>query len=243
MNRRDTIKYVIKLYKSEGHFVSYFLLMLEGLLTFISPCLLPMIPIYLAYIAGESGKSKVIQRAVQFVLGFTFVFVLLSLLISSLGQFFVIHRTSLRWIAGLIIIMMGCDFLLDNPLLSKITLPTAFSSTQDKLSRSSPFLLGIAFAISWTPCVGTFLASALAYSATASHIGKSILLLLAYCFGLGLPFILSAILIEESQKTFAWLKNHPAQIRFFGGILLIIMGLLTAFGYMDQLLTHLSSRI
>lgn len=221
--------------------MQYLLLGVEGVLTFISPCLLPMLPIYLAYITGssnnqsEKSKQQLVIQALLFVIGFSLVFVAMGIFVNSIGRFVLINRTVIHWIAGGFMIILGLDYLLENPLLNRMTkLP------QIQAKQTNALLLGMVFSISWTPCVGTFLASALSYAATSQSYLESIGLLLSYSIGLGIPFILSALLIQELQGALQWIKTHYKQVRIVSGMFLILMGCMTLFGWMESLLIYLS---
>lgn len=221
----------------------YILLGFEGVLTFISPCLLPMLPIYLAYISGQidrdqaesSSRRSILMQAILFVLGFTVVFVLMSLFVTTLGRVVLMNRSLIHMIAGSFMVVIGIDYFLGNPLMNRLQL-----KSQATFNHSSAFMLGIVFAISWTPCVGTFLASALSYAATSTSYLESIGLLLSYSFGLGIPFILSALLIEEMQVVVHWIKQYYEVIRKVSGVFLIAFGLFTMTGWLESLLVYLS---
>lgn len=221
----------------------YILLGVEGVLTFISPCLLPMLPIYLAYISGQidrdqaesSSRGSILLQAILFVLGFTVVFVLMSLFVTTLGRVVLMNRSLIHMIAGSFMVVIGIDYFLGNPLMNRLQL-----KSQATFNHSSAFMLGIVFAISWTPCVGTFLASALSYAATSTSYLESIGLLLSYSFGLGIPFILSALLIEEMQVVVHWIKQYYEIIRKVSGVFLIAFGLFTMTGWLESLLVYLS---
>ncbi|XJS10830.1 cytochrome c biogenesis CcdA family protein [Aerococcaceae bacterium WGS1372] len=223
--------------------MSYFLLGVEGVLTFISPCLLPMLPIYLAYISGqvdqENSASQVKRpffvQALLFVLGFTLIFVLMSLFVNTLGRFVLINRTLIHWIAGAFMILIGFDYFLGNPLMNRVRV-----RSQATFNHTSAFVLGMVFSISWTPCVGTFLASALSYAATSDSYIESVALLLSYSLGLGIPFILSALLIEELQSVIQWIKQHYDVIHKVSGVFLIAFGVFTITGWLETLLIYLS---
>ena len=221
--------------------MQYLLLAVEGVLTFISPCLLPMIPIYLAYLTGQTEETestqhkKLLSQSVLFVLGFTIVFVSMSLFVTTIGRFVLINRTLIHIIAGGFMILMGIDYLLGNPLMSRLN-----KMPQTSLRNTNALVFGMVFSISWTPCVGTFLASALSYAATSTSYIESVTLLLSFSLGLGIPFVLSALLIQEMQSVMIWIKRHYHIIRLASGILLIVMGLSSMFGWLETLLVSLS---
>lgn len=218
--------------------MDYLLLFLEGIMTFISPCLLPMVPLYVAYFAGDGHQPSSRQtflKALMFMVGFSFVFILMSLFISTVGRFLLINRSVINILAGFVMVMMGVDYLRGQKWMIKLT-----SRTGNQGNVANPLLFGIVFAVSWTPCVGTFLAAALTYIATVESSFRSFLLILSYCVGLGLPFLISALLIEESKQAIQFLKKHFSLIHKLSGVFLIIFGLLTMSGILGRLLAYLA---
>lgn len=208
----------------------YLMLFIEGILTFLSPCILPLIPIYLSYFGAmesEGADKRAVKEASLFVLGFSLVFILLSLLVNSIGQFLLVYRDVINWIAGGFLILFGIDLLLENRISSRLF---NFSKIQYDSNMNS-LVLGILFAISWTPCVGVYLSSALALSMTASHYMESVLMLVVYSLGLGIPFILSALLIEESKQVIQRLKPYMRHFQIFSAVLMILFGISVATGY------------
>ncbi|MCR8968571.1 cytochrome c biogenesis CcdA family protein [Facklamia sp. 7083-14-GEN3] len=217
--------------------MDYLLLFIEGLMTFISPCLLPMIPLYIAFFAGgeeESSTKRTLIKATLFMLGFSTIFILLSLFISTVGSFFLMHRQVVNFIAGSIMIIMGVDYLKGQKLMTKLRPQSTGGHV------ANPYLFGLVFAISWSPCVGTFLASALTYIASVATSWTSFLLIISYCLGLGIPFILSALLVDESKKVLTFIKKHYRLVNLFSGSLLILFGLLTMSGILETLLLKLA---
>lgn len=206
---------------------------LEGIITFISPCILPMFPIYLSYFAGQDGNkssSKTITNALGFVLGFTIVFVSLGAFAGTVGSALREYKEIVNIVSGSIIILFGLKFIgfIKIPKLDKnIQLPFNPSN----LGFFSSVLFGIVFSIGWTPCVGVFLGSALMLAASAGGSIKGIVLLLLYSLGLALPFLISAILMEQLKSTFAFIKKNMAKISFVSGLFLILMGLLIMFDF------------
>lgn len=217
--------------------MDYLVLFIEGLMTFISPCLLPMIPLYIAYFAGGEEKLSTKQtliKALLFMAGFSTVFMLMSLFVSTVGAFLLQNRQGVNIVAGLIMIVMGIDYLTGQKLMTRLT-----AGSKGK-QLANPFLFGLVFAVSWTPCVGTFLAAALTYIATVATSWTSFLLILSYCLGLGLPFLLSALLVEESKAAIDFLKQHYQLINRISGLFLIIFGLATMTGYLGSWLASLA---
>lgn len=222
--------------------MQHFLLAIEGVLTFISPCLLPMLPIYFAYLTGQAKQDTDYQenkglftQAVFFVLGFTVVFITMGIFVTTIGRFVLIHRTLIQYIAGSFMILLGIDYLLGNPVMNRMNLlPT------NRLKQSNSFVFGIIFSLTWTPCVGTFLASALSYAATSTSYFESVTLLLSYSIGLGIPFLLSALLLNEMNHVLDWVKDHYRLIQRVSAVFLILMGISTLFGWLEKVLIYLS---
>lgn len=222
----------------------YLLLALEGVLTFISPCLLPMLPLYLAYLTGQASeedigesthKTSLVKQAVLFVLGFTVIFVAMGIFVTTIGQFVLVNRTLIHIISGSFMILLGVDYLLGSPLMNRLQLMPSSS-----VKSTNAFLFGMVFSITWTPCVGTFLAGALSFAATSTSYLESVALLLSFCLGLGIPFILSAMFIDEMKEVFTWVKKHFKAIRILSGSLLIVLGIATIFGWLESALIFLS---
>ena len=220
--------------------MQYFISFLEGIITFISPCLLPMLPIYISYFAGGGERSlgKTMKGALGFVLGFTLVFTAMGALAGTLGSFLHSHQTALNVISGLIVIFFGLHFL----GVFKINLfkGSSFSMKKTELGFFSALLFGVVFSLGWTPCVGAFLGSALVMASQQGHVLEGTLMLLVYSLGLGIPFLLSAVLIDYFKSAFDWIKRNYRIINLISGILLIVVGVLMATGMMGRFLTLLS---
>ena len=220
--------------------MEYVISFLEGIITFISPCLLPMLPIYLTYFAGggERTTKKTLRGALGFVLGFTITFVALGALAGTLGSFLKTHQTAVNIVSGLIVIFFGLNFL----GIIKLNLFHGSSRSMDtsKGGFIQSVLFGMIFSVGWTPCVGAFLSSALVMASQQGHVLEGMLMLLVYSLGLGVPFVISALLIDRLKSTFDWIKQHYDIINKICGIFLILVGLLMATGMMGRLLTLLS---
>lgn len=220
--------------------MQYFISFLEGIITFISPCLLPMLPIYISYFAGGDTKNtkKTLARAFGFVLGFTVVFISLGALASSIGSFLKEYQIAVNIISGLIVILFGLNYL----GIFKLNIFQGNRKNFDtsNLNFFSSILFGIIFSIGWTPCVGAFLGSALMMASVQGKILTGILMLLSYSLGLGIPFILSAVLIQKLKTTFDFIKKNYATINTISGIFLILVGILMATGTLGKLLAVLS---
>ncbi|MBR6536697.1 MAG: sulfite exporter TauE/SafE family protein [Lachnospiraceae bacterium] len=216
--------------------MQYIISFLEGIITFISPCLLPMIPIYLTYFAGSGERTtkKTVTGALGFVSGFTLVFVAMGALAGSIGSLFTKHQTVVNIVCGLIVIFFGLNFM----GVFKITLFKGMkqSVNTDNMNFFSAMLFGIVFSLGWTPCVGAFLGSALMMASQEGQALQGILMLLCYSLGLGIPFILSAVLIDSLKGAFAFIKKHYKIINFVSGCLLILVGILMATGLLGRIL-------
>ena len=219
--------------------MQYLISFLEGIITFISPCLLPMLPIYISYFAGggERTTAKTLKGAVGFVTGFTIVFVMLGALAGTVGGFLREYQTAVNIISGLIVIIFGLNFL--GVFKLNIFKGNQRSVKTDNMGFFSAMLFGIIFSVGWTPCVGAFLGSALMLASQQGHIAEGMLMLLSYSLGLGIPFILSAVLIDYLKSAFNWIKKNYKIINLISGSLLVILGIMMATGTLGQLLNLL----
>ena len=215
--------------------MQYFIAFLEGIVTFISPCLLPMLPVYVTYFAGgEEGKQvKIIKNAVGFVLGFTAVFVAMGALAGFFGEITQRYAVALNIVTGGIVIFFGLSFL---GLFRLSIFKGSRLENKKSLGFFSSILFGIVFSLGWTPCVGAFLGSALMLAASGGSTVQGVLMLLTYSVGLGIPFILSAVLIDKLKGAFDFIKKHYRAVNTVSGILLIAMGILMATGLFGKLL-------
>lgn len=208
--------------------MDYLLTFLEGIASFISPCLLPMLPIYVSYFIGEdnSNTRKALMNSIGFVTGFTIVFLLLSLFASSIGNLVVNYIKYIKIVFGIMIILFGLNYMevLKIGFLNKTHMR---NMNHKNLNFWKAIVFGILFSISWTPCIGTFLSSALLLIAKQQDILKGIIMMLVYSIGLGIPFIISAILIEKLKNVFQYIKNHYGIIKKISGMILIIAGIYT----------------
>lgn len=216
--------------------MQYLISFLEGIITFISPCLLPMLPIYVSYFAGggERTTKKTLTNSLGFVLGFTVVFVALGALAGTVGSFLVKYQTAVNIITGLVVIIFGLNFL--GILKLNLFKGMSGSAKTKDLGFFSSALFGIVFSIGWTPCVGAFLGSALMLASQQGHVLTGILMLLAYSLGLGIPFVVSAILIDKLKNAFNFIKKNYKVINTISGALLIILGVLMMTGLLGKLL-------
>lgn len=211
--------------------MEYLFTFLEGIASFISPCLLPMLPIYLSYFIGEDDKktSKALINAIGFVLGFTIVFLLLSIFASQLGMIISSNITYIKIVFGIIIILLGLNYM-EIFQIKFLNRSKQIHADTKNLNFIKAIVFGILFSISWTPCIGTFLSSALLLIAKQQDMMKGILLMIVYSIGLGIPFIVSVVLIEKLKEMFNFIKKHYNIIKKISGIILIIMGIYMIFG-------------
>lgn len=220
--------------------MQYVIAFLEGIITFISPCLLPMLPIYISYFAGggERSTGKTLKGALGFVTGFTVVFVILGALAGTVGSFLRQYQTAVNIVSGLIVVIFGLSFL----GLFRLDIFKGSSRTvnTENMGFFSALLFGMIFSIGWTPCVGAFLGSALMMASQQGHVVEGMLMLLAYSMGLGIPFVLSAVLIDYLKSAFNWIKRHYTVINVISGVLLIVIGVLMMTGTLGRLLSLLS---
>lgn len=222
--------------------MQYALTFLEGVITFISPCLLPMLPIYLSYFAGsdktDGSTGKTIKNSLGFILGFTIVFVVLGAFAGSLGYFLKQHQTATNLFTGAVVIIFGLGFI------GIIKLPSLSGGRMGTRNLSHGFwssvLFGIVFSVGWTPCVGAFLGSALMLAAQSGTYIKGITMLLFYSLGLAIPFFFSALLIDKLKRTFDFIKKNYRVINIISGAFLIVIGILMLTGHMYLLFSKLS---
>ena len=211
--------------------MQYLFTFAEGILAFVSPCILPMLPIFLAYISADEQQStaKRFINTLFFVLGFTTAFVAMGATAFSLGRFLSRYKTFLVKLAGVILVFFGfvyLDFI-------QLNIGTA-AKKSDKAGLVSNFLFGISYSFGWTPCMGAFLGSALALAGVQETVFQGMRLLACFGLGLGVPFIIFALLYEKLKGVVNFLKQHSEKIKYFGGIMLIAVGLamiFNLFGY------------
>ncbi|HZJ87824.1 MAG TPA: cytochrome c biogenesis protein CcdA [Sphaerochaeta sp.] len=209
--------------------MAYLTAFLEGIISFISPCILPILPLYFSYLAGgvaERGQrqQRLIINSIAFVGGFTLLFVAMGAASTSLGRFLSTHLDLLNRIGGVVVIL----FALNN--LGFALIPALASNHRiqmkglQNMNVPKSILFGIVFAIGWTPCVGPLLGSALMMAANADLLYQGMVTLFAYALGLGIPFLLSAVLLEQLEGVFSAIKRHGKIISIASGILLLVFG-------------------
>lgn len=220
--------------------MQYLIAFLEGVITFISPCLLPMLPIYISYFAGggERSTGKTVKAALGFVIGFTVVFLLLGALAGTVGSLLREHQTAVNIVTGLIVLFFGLNYL----GIFRLNLFRGSRWTVDtgNMGFFSAILFGMVFSVGWTPCVGAFLGSALMLASQQAHVVEGIVMLLSYSLGLGIPFLLSAVLIDYMKTAFDWIKQNYKIINSLSGGLLVLVGILMATGTLGRFLSLIS---
>ena len=219
--------------------MQYFISFLEGIITFISPCLLPMLPVYVSYFSGGGQREtkKTVTNALGFILGFTLVFVALGALAGTFGQLLRDHQTAVNIVTGLIVVFFGLNFL---GVFRVNLFQGGGRFTGEVLGFFSALVFGMVFSIGWTPCVGAFLGSALLLAASQGHVLEGVLMLFLYSLGLGIPFFLSAILIDKAKGALGLIKRHYGVINKVCGGLLVLVGVLMATGLFGRFLSLLS---
>ena len=213
---------------------TYILSFIEGFLTFVSPCILPLLPVYLFYLAGlpaggdknEIKKRTLLINSLAFVIGFTIIFVLLGTTATFFGQFLKNNIALFRNFSGIIMIIFGLNFM----GIFKIKLLNTekrFHYNKDRLGFFSSIIFGMVFSFGWTPCIGSFLGSALLKASSSNTVIEGSFLLFVYSMGLGIPFILSALMFEKAKSVFEKIKKHQRIITAISGLVLIISGIIT----------------
>ncbi len=228
--------------------ISFIAAFIAGLISFISPCVLPLVPAYISIMSGVSieelrsessaqNKTKVVLSSLVFILGFSFVFVLLGASATYVGKFLLMKMTLIRIIAGSIIIIFGLHltglfkikFLLYEQRINK---------QHKKVGYVSTFFIGMAFAFGWSPCLGPILSGILGIAALKEHVSQGIFLLSIYSLGLGLPFFLTALATNYCVGIFDRIKKHMRFIEIMSGVFLIIVGILILFDFFTILSSY-----
>ncbi|MGI6005272.1 MAG: cytochrome c biogenesis CcdA family protein [Christensenellales bacterium] len=221
--------------------MQYLISFLEGIITFISPCLLPMLPVYISYFAGGGAGTdkKTARNALGFIAGFTVVFTLLGAFAGAIGGLLARHRTAVNIVTGLIVIFFGLNFL-GVFKFSLFSGPKSAAAEGRNMGFFSSLAFGMVFSISWTPCVGAFLGSALMLASQQGSVLAGIVMLLFYSLGLGVPFILSALLLSRLKGSFDFIKRHYRIINIVCGAFLILVGILMMTGQLGRWLALLA---
>lgn len=214
-----------------------------GFVSFISPCVLPLVPGYLSAVSGmslgdirsrEHGVSKVLWPAVIFCLSFTVMFVALGMTATGIGSTLRDNQDLLNRIAGSVIVVMGVIFLL-TPFVTRLNKEWRPEALMERAGAGGPVVAGLAFAVAWTPCVGPTLASILAAASTSDTVGKGGVLLAFYSLGLAVPFLVTAVAFDRATTVFRWLRDRYVIVTAVSGVILILMGTLILTGEMSRL--------
>lgn len=213
--------------------ISLFMAFSAGLLSFLSPCVLPLVPAYVGYLAGSGlsegqenrSRLKVMYKALGFTTGFSIVFVILGASIGALGSFFTENLGLLRKIGGVFIIIMGLHI---SGLIKIKALYGEKRGLQAVMAgkKAGPVLMGMAFAAGWTPCIGPILSSILIYAGSSGALGEGVLLLCAYSLGFAVPFLAASFAIDRFLVHFRKLSKYIPAVSLASGLLLVVMGIL-----------------
>ncbi|MFE1870739.1 cytochrome c biogenesis CcdA family protein [Streptomyces sp. NPDC059496] len=219
--------------------------LLAGLVSFFSPCVLPLVPGYLSYVTGVSGadlaearRGRMLAGALLFIVGFTAVFVSTGALFGYFGQTLKENTEIISRVLGGVVILMGLFFMGAIPGLTMREFRFHRKPTAGLLGAP---LLGVLFGVGWTPCMGPTLAAVSTLSLDQASAGRGALLTVVYCLGLGVPFILAALAFRKALGAFGWVKQHYAWVMRIGGGMLILTGLLLVTGLWDSIVTDMQS--
>ncbi|MCP4632064.1 MAG: cytochrome c biogenesis protein CcdA [candidate division Zixibacteria bacterium] len=232
--------------------VSIFTAFIAGIISFVSPCVLPLVPGYLSFISGVSlddikakGQKGVLRSVVLntlfFILGFSLVFIAFGATATVFGQFLGEYKSIISRIAGILVIIFGLHFM-GIFKIKWLLYEKRFQSAGKKAGFLSSFLIGLAFAFGWTPCIGPILAGILSIASTQESVGQGVLLLAVYSAGLGLPFLATGLAFNSFLAVSGRIKKHFKIIEVIGGILLVAVGLLLvtdSFSYLSGYLSEL----
>jgi len=226
--------------------VNIFVAFAAGIFSFLSPCVLPLIPSYLSFVSGVSlaemrsdeargrVRSRVVLNSIAFIIGFSLVFISLGASASFLGSLFLDYRNLIRITGGFFILLVGL-YLVGLFKISALERYLQFNLKDKPAGYLGSVLVGITFAVAWTPCVGPILGAILALAGTSGEVGRGTLLLTTYAAGLALPFFLSALAVNSFFQFSQRLRRYIQAIHVMGGILLIIVGILLLTDYMTFL--------
>lgn len=213
--------------------------LIAGLISFASPCVIPLVPGYLAYVGGVAGsRRKVLTGATLFVLGFSILFISYGALFGELGSRIISNGENLARLLGALTILFGLIFLFPDKFYRSYKIP--FMAKSGLLSAP---LLGFMFGLGWTPCIGPTLAAVQTISIIEASALRGAILSFAYCIGLGLPFILFALLIDKSKSLQERIARRGKLIAIVGGVFLITIGLMQIFGIWESLMAGLRGTI
>lgn len=213
--------------------------MFAGLISFFSPCVLPLVPGYLSYVTGVTGSDladakrwRMVAGASLFVLGFSAVFVSSGALFGNFGATLIAHRQTLGKIFGVLTIVLGLAFM---GVVGGVTQREFRFHYRPAMGLAGAPLLGLLFGLGWLPCVGPTLGAVQALAMTNANAGRGALLMAFYCFGLGVPFIVAAVALRRTLGAFSWVKRHYAWVMRLGGGMLVAVGVLLVTGVWDHI--------
>jgi cytochrome c-type biogenesis protein len=206
-----------------------------GLISFLSPCVLPLVPSYLALISGTHvSRRKTVIATLGFIGGFTLIFCLLGAGASTIGGWLLTNQQTLQRISGLIIIFFGL-MMTGVATIPALQRERRFHVDPAKYGVAGPTIMGMAFAFGWTPCIGPILGPILALAATTETVWSGVSLLFVYSLGLGVPFFVSALAIDKLATTFGWVKRHYRPINAVAGSIMVIFGIVLFTGNLGQI--------
>lgn len=220
--------------------VSIPLAFITGILSFFSPCILPLIPVYIMYLTGTTAEAEIserrmfaVTRTLGFILGFTIIFMIMGLSASALGQLFAQHKMLLLRISGSVMILFGLN-MMGIFKFNFIKIPQLINSPKNVTSFFSAVVMGLAFAAGWTPCFGPVLASIVLYAGATATVGQGVVLLLVYSLGMAIPFLLTALFINAFNKLLEKTEKFMKYVPKISGLILILFGLLILTNKMVQ---------
>ncbi|MGW7351865.1 cytochrome c biogenesis CcdA family protein [Streptomyces sp. NPDC054784] len=212
---------------------------LGGLVSFFSPCVLPLVPGYLSYVTGVSGtdladarRGRMFLGSALFVLGFTAVFVSGGALFGGFGGTLQEHRKDIAKVLGALTILMGLAFM---GVMSRFTSREFRFHKRPAMGLAGAPMLGVLFGIGWTPCIGPTLAAVQTLALTEASAARGALLTVAYCLGLGVPFVVAAVAFRRTLGAFGWVKQHYVWVMRLGGGMLVVVGVLLVTGAWDRI--------
>ena len=219
--------------------MDYLIAYLEGVLSFVSPCLLPMLPIYLSYFAAQQDRRRSLMRVGAFTMGIAAVFCCMGALAGLMGRLLTRYATQVNLVCGVLMVALGLSRLtgLGLPFLSKLSFLQPKAGVG--MGLVSSFFFGAALSLVWTPCIGAFLGSALLLAATAGSTAKGVAMLLCYSLGLGSPIAICVALLTQLRQAMHFAQRHQRGIDLGCGLFLIAVGILTATGMLPALLAGL----
>lgn len=217
-----------------------------GMVSFLSPCVLPLLPGYVSYMTGLSGadlrapapmrlRGRMLLGSSLFVLGFSAVFVSYGVLFGALGDLLLEHQQTISRVLGVVVILLGLAFMGVVPLLQRDLRVHRVPA----VGVAAAPLLGALFGLGWTPCIGPTLGAVLTLSYSEASAARGAFLTFVYCLGLGLPFVLAAVAYRRLLGTFAWVRRHQQWVTRFGGAMLVLVGVLLVTGWWDRMVAQM----